>query len=403
MNKRQQICVLAGDGIGVEVTEAVLPLFDALKLPIDLKFGEIGWSCWKSQGNCIPDTTWKLIGESNATLLGAITSKPLREAEAELVPTLRGTGLVYVSPVIQLRQKLGLFANVRPVTDVLGDNRYRFSVIRENTEGLYAGLDFASIPQAFEPILAERERQGAPWSRQGLADATMTVRLQTRAGLERLFRFAFEHARQQGYERVTLADKPNVLRYSGAFAREILESVAADFPDIQCNIDNVDAVALWMVRRPERFGVIVAENMFGDILSDLGAGVMGGLGLAPSANIGAQGAYFEPVHGSAPTYAGQHKANPSAMFLSVALMLEHLGHAQAAQATRKAVSQVARSDCRTYDLGGTAGTFEVAAAIIRQTLEWAAQSGTATDHLQQNHALQQHALEKPALEKGTHA
>lgn len=398
MTQRQNVCVLAGDGIGMEVTAAVVPLFQALNLPIDLKFGEIGWSCWQKEGKCIPDSTWDLINASDATLLGAITSKPLREAEAELAPSLRGTGLIYVSPVIQLRQKLGLYANVRPISDVLGDNRYRFSVIRENTEGLYAGLDFASIPQAFEPILAERERNGAPWTREGPDDATMTVRLQTRAGLLRLFRFAFEHARQQGYDRVTLADKPNVLRYSGAFAREILESVAADFPDIQCNIDNVDAVALWMVRRPERFGVIVAENMFGDILSDLGAGVMGGLGLAPSANIGANGAYFEPVHGSAPAYAGQERANPSAMFLSVALMLEHLGHQHAAMATRKAVAQVARSECRTYDLGGTSSTFEVAAEIVRQTVEWARTPGEAPATTSGNHL-----QSKQTLGKGAHA
>lgn len=378
MSQRQKVAVLPGDGIGIEVTEAVLPLFEALNLPIDLSFGDIGWSCWQKEGNCIPGNTWKLIESSDATLLGAITSKPLREAEAELPEALRGRGKVYVSPVIQLRQKLGLFANVRPVTDVLGDNRYRFSVIRENTEGLYAGLDFASIPEAFAPILEERERNGAAWTRAGLDDATMTVRLQTRAGLTRLFRFAFEHAREQGHDRVTLADKPNVLRYSGAFARDILETVAADYPDIGFAIDNVDAVALWMVRRPERFGVVVAENMFGDILSDLGAGVMGGLGLAPSANIGAQGAYFEPVHGSAPAYAGQNRANPSAMFLTVALLLEHLGHAQAALAIRNAVAQVARSACRTYDLGGTANTFEVATVIVRQTLEWAAKLDAGT-------------------------
>ena len=390
MSSRQKVCVLPGDGIGIEVTEAVLPLFDTLNLPIDLSFADIGWSCWQKEGNCIPENTWKLISASNATLLGAITSKPLREAEAELSPALRGSGRVYVSPVIQLRQKLGLYANVRPVTDVLGDDRYRFSVIRENTEGLYAGLDFASIPPGFEAVLAERERNGAPWIREGADDATMSVRLQTRAGLTRLFRFAFEHAREQGFDRVTLADKPNVLRYSGAFARDILESVAADYPDIQSNIDNVDAVALWMVRRPERFGVIVAENMFGDILSDLGAGVMGGLGLAPSANIGAQGAYFEPVHGSAPAYAGQNRANPSAMFLTVALLLDHLGHGLAARAIRNAVSEVARSDQRTYDLGGNASTREVAAAILRHSLDWAERLDGASTH-RAPHAVKQGA------------
>ncbi|WP_311985915.1 isocitrate/isopropylmalate family dehydrogenase [Pseudomonas bharatica] len=211
--------------------------------------------------NCIPDNTWKLIESSDATLLGAITSKPLREAEAELPEALRGRGKVYVSPVIQLRQKLGLFANVRPVTDVLGDNRYRFSVIRENTEGLYAGWISPAFPRPSRRFSRSASATARPGPA-GLDDATMTVRLQTRAGLTRLFRFAFEHAREQGHDRVTLADKPNVLRYSGAFARDILETVAADYPDIGFAIDNVDAVALWMVRRPERFGVVVAENMF---------------------------------------------------------------------------------------------------------------------------------------------
>ncbi|AZE51418.1 isocitrate/isopropylmalate dehydrogenase [Pseudomonas chlororaphis] len=365
---RHRVCVLPGDGIGSEVVEAILPIFDALELPIDLDFGQIGWECWRTGGDPVPAETWAKIAAADATLLGAITSKALLEAEKELPEALRNTSRVYVSPVIQLRQRLSLYANVRPVTDVLGEGRFRFTVIRENTEGLYAGLDFASIPAEFEPLLKARELAGAPWSRDSAEDATMTVRLQTRAGLTRLFRFAFEYARQHDYQRVTLADKPNVLRYSGAFARGILEEVAAHYPDIAYNIDNVDAVALWMIRRPERFGVIVAENMFGDILSDLGAGVMGGLGFAPSANIGDAGAYFEPVHGSAPAHVGQDKANPSAMFLSLALLLEHLGYHAQAQAIEQAVTQVARHDCQTYDSGGQATTGQCAAAIIRRSV-----------------------------------
>ncbi|QPL46921.1 isocitrate/isopropylmalate dehydrogenase family protein [Halomonas sp. A40-4] len=368
MKSRQQICVLPGDGVGIEVTEAVLPIFEALRLPIDLKFGQIGWDCWRKYGDPVPAQTWEIISSCDATLLGAVTSKPLREAEEELRFSLRGSRLSYVSPVIQLRQKLELFANVRPITDILGDKRYQFTVIRENTEGLYAGLDFDSIPAEFEPVLARHEQNGAVWKRQGSKDATMSVRLQTRDGLIRLFRFAFDYAQRQGFKRVTLADKPNVLRHSGAFARDILETVAADYPDISAQIENVDAVALWMVRRPERFGVIVAENMFGDILSDLGAGVMGGLGLAPSANIGLKGAYFEPVHGSAPKYTGQDRVNPCAMFLTVALLLEHLGHHSSADAIRCAVTHVARSECRTSDLDGTASTSEMASAIVRQTV-----------------------------------
>jgi len=365
---RHRVCVLPGDGVGVEVVDALLPVFEALNLPIDLDFGQIGWECWRTGGDPVPAETWAKIAAADATLLGAITSKGLHEAEAELPAALRNTSRVYVSPVIQLRQRLSLYANVRPVTDVLGDGRFRFTVIRENTEGLYAGLDFATIPAEFEPLLKAKELAGAPWTRNSAEDATMTVRLQTRAGLTRLFRFAFEYARQHDYKRVTLADKPNVLRYSGAFAREILESVAAQYPDIAYNIDNVDAVALWMIRRPERFGVIVAENMFGDILSDLGAGVMGGLGFAPSANIGDAGAYFEPVHGSAPAHVGQNKANPSAMFLSLALLLEHLGYHAQAQAIERAVAQVVRHDCQTYDSGGQATTRECAAAIIERSV-----------------------------------
>lgn len=367
--RRQRICVLPGDGIGSEVTDAVLPLFDALRLPLDLHFGAIGWECWRRDGNPVPAATWAQIADADATLLGAITSKPLKEADAELPAQLRGAGVNYVSPVIQLRQRLGLFANVRPVTDVLGDQRFRFTVIRENTEGLYAGLDFPSIPAELEPLLRQHEARGAAWQRDGSADASVALRLQTRHGLARLFHFAFQHAREQGFDRVTLADKPNVLRHSGAFAKAIFDRVAADYPGIRGQIDNVDAVALWMIRRPERFGVVVAENMFGDILSDLGAGVMGGLGLAPSANFGATGAYFEPVHGSAPAYVGLHKANPSAMFLSVALLLDHLGHGAQATAIRQAVTQVARSTCRTPDLGGQATTTQVANAIIERTLQ----------------------------------
>lgn len=362
--KPKKICVLPGDGVGIEVTEAVVPLFEALELPVTLNFGKIGWECWRAEGNTVPQATWRLIQDSDATLLGAITSKPQREAQAELPSHLRHSEVPYVSPVIQLRQRLSLYANVRPVTDVIGDERFRFTVIRENTEGLYAGLDYASVPLEIEPLLLAKERQGASWQRTDRHDAAVSLRLQTRLGVTRLLRFACDHARAQGFDKVTLADKPNVLRNSSAFVRDILEEVAADYPDLQLNIENVDAVALWMVQRPERFGVIVAENMFGDILSDLGAGVMGGLGLAPSANIGEHGAYFEPVHGSAPAHAGLNKANPSAMFLSAALMLEYLDFTEAASRVRSAVRQVAQSDVRTYDLGGSYSTTEVAQRII---------------------------------------
>ncbi|AOR34681.1 hypothetical protein BFF78_29770 [Streptomyces fodineus] len=355
------VAVLPGDGIGPEVLDAALPVIDALGLPITLEHGDIGWEFWRTEGDPVPQRTWDLIGRSDAVLLGATTSKPGREALTDLEPHLRERAPRYVSPIIQLRQRLDLFANLRPVESYLGGTPYRFCVVRENTEGLYAGLDWDRVPEELWPLVA-----GHPNARlSGPDGTTASVRMLTRHGLDRILRFAFEHARAHGHPRVTLADKPNVLRHSSAYARERLEEIAADYPEIEYEILNVDAVALWMARRPERFGVVVAENMFGDILSDLGGGVMGGLGLAPSANIGENGNYFEPVHGSAPALAGTGRANPLAAFLTIGLLLEHLGFGEAADEVRGAVSHVTRRRDRvTYDLGGSATTTECAASVL---------------------------------------
>ncbi|MEV6028692.1 isocitrate/isopropylmalate family dehydrogenase [Streptomyces sp. NPDC052036] len=356
------VAVLPGDGIGPEVLDAALPVIEALGLPVDLEFGDIGWECWRTEGTPVPDRTWDLIGRSDAVLLGATTTKPRREALAELAPELRGQAPQYVSPIIQLRQRLDLFANLRPVENYLGGGTpYRFCVVRENTEGLYAGLDWDHVPDGMWPLVADHPNA----CRSGRPGSTASIRLQTAHGLDRILRFAFDTARDHGYGRVTLADKPNVLRQSSAYVLGRLEAIAADYPEIPFEVLNVDAVALWMARRPEQFGVIVAENMFGDILSDLGGGVMGGLGLAPSANIGEHGNYFEPVHGSAPSMAGRGRANPAAAFLTIGLMLEHLGFADEAGSIQDAVRHVTRRRDRvTYDLGGTATTGEAAQAVI---------------------------------------
>ncbi|MFI9645003.1 isocitrate/isopropylmalate family dehydrogenase [Streptomyces sp. NPDC052040] len=359
--KSKTVAVLPGDGIGPEVLDAALPVIDALDLPITLEHGDIGWEFWRTEGDPVPRRTWDLIERSDAVLLGATTSKPGREALADLNPDLRDRAPHYISPIIQLRQRLDLFANLRPVESYLGGTPYRFCVVRENTEGLYAGLDWDRVPEEMWPLVADHPNA----RRSGREATTASVRMLTRHGLDRILRFAFEHARAHGHPLVTLADKPNVLRQSSAYARERLEEIAADYPEIAYEILNVDAVALWMARRPERFGVIVAENMFGDILSDLGGGVMGGLGLAPSANIGENGNYFEPVHGSAPALAGTGRANPLAAFLTIGLLLEHLGFGEAAGQVRDAVSHVTRRRDRvTYDLGGTATTTECAASVL---------------------------------------
>lgn len=343
--------------------EAAIPILESLRLPIAMEFGEIGWECWRSQGNPIPEETWRRIEVSDATLLGAITSKGMSEAEEELAPQLRGQNLKYVSPVVQLRQRLDLYANVRPAFALVGNRKpFRCCVIRENTEGLYAGIDRHGVPNDLRDVLSHPNVK-----RSGSENATYSVRLQTRFALERIYTYAFRHAVSEGYDRVTLADKPNVLRESGQFAADIFHSVAADFPGITADIQNVDAAALWLERRPEKFGVIVAENMFGDILSDLLGGVMGGLGLAPSANIGAQQCYFEPVHGSAPGLAGKGRANPSAMLLSAALMLRHLDFVDSAERIEQAVrSVILQGRTVTYDLGGIASTQAMAKAILAE-------------------------------------
>ena len=348
MNKK--ILVLPGDGIGQEVCAAAMPVFEQLALPLSFEFGEIGWECWRRDGDPVPAETWRQIRASDAVLLGAITSKGKSQAEAELAPALQGKGLLYKSPVIQLRERLDAYVNVRPAERMVGGGRpFRLCVLREGTEGLYAGLDRRGVPEDLRAML-----KNASLEKSGPDQATFSVRLLTRYGMTRLFSYAFAYARANGYDRVTLADKANVLRESGQFSADLFHAAAADYPEITADIQNVDAVALRMVTRPETYGVIVAENMFGDILSDLAGGVMGGLGVAPSANVGGAIHYYEPVHGSHLRVAGQGLANPSAMFLTIGLMLEGLGFLAAARSVRDAVrATIARGRTVTYDLGAT--------------------------------------------------
>lgn len=363
-NSKIKLAVLPGDGIGREVTEASLPVFKALQLPIELTLGDIGWPYWQQEGTALPERTWQLINQADAVLLGATTSKPQREASQELAPHLQSLSLTYLSPIIQLRQKLDLFANVRPCFNISDkEGEFNFCIIRENTEGLYAGFDYYPLPKEIKRLIAKQPK----WQHIASTEISCTLRLQTKQSLKRLFEFAFQYATDHGMKRVSFADKPNVLRESAAFARDIFESVASCYPQIDADILNVDAIALWLVKSPERFGVIVCENMFGDILSDLGAGIMGGLGLAPSANIGQTTCYFEPVHGSAPRI-GANKANPAAMFLTISMLLEHFSFNQHAQKIKQAVKDVINDkQYLTYDLGGKSTTKDMANAIIARS------------------------------------
>ncbi|KTD21974.1 DlpA protein [Legionella londiniensis] len=356
-----KIAVLPGDGIGSEVTKAALPVLDCFQLPIKLRFGDIGWTCWRQEGSPLPERTWNLIHDSDAALIGAITSKPPREALKELAESFRHSPPEYISPIIQLRQRLDLYANVRPCFNISKEDKiFNFCIIRENTEGLYAGFDFYPLPEAIHSLLG----MDKGWGKISEDEISCTLRLQSKQGLLRIFRYAFQYAEQRKMTRVTFADKPNVLRNSSAFARNLFEEAAAQYPQIQADILNVDAVALWLIKRPESFGVIVAENMFGDILSDVGAAVMGGLGFAPSANIGKKGCYFEPVHGSGPRVEPGY-ANPSAMFLTIGMMLEQFGYGVEADKIKQSVIAVVNEGRHiTRDIHGSSSTEEMAQAII---------------------------------------
>lgn len=383
--KKLNIAVLPGDGIGVEVTQAALPIFAALDIPVNLSYGDIGWSCWTNEGTAIPERTWQLINAADTVLLGAITSKPQREAQNELIHQLQPQQLKYISPIILLRQHLDLYANVRPCFSLKTEAKpFNFCIIRENTEGLYAGFDYHPVPDPILTLLAQNPR----WQTIPTQEMSCALRLQSTTGLSRLFQYAFQYAAQHQMTRVTFADKPNVLRLSGEFAREVFEATASQYPHIHADILNVDSVGLWLVRRPEEFGVIVAENMFGDILSDVGAGVMGGLGFAPSANIGTEKCYFEPVHGSGPRI-GPKKANPSAMFLTISMLLNHFGYKTQALQIKQAIKDIVNNGrFVTYDVGGSSTTTDMANAIIEQCLhpKIKNQGNTMETQLQKLHA-----------------
>lgn len=335
---RHRIVLLPGDGIGPEIVDACRPVLAAAFPTWDFTDAAIGWDCWCTGGDPVPRETWRALESADAALMAAITSKPAREADAELAAHLRGTGLTYRSPVLQLRQRLDLYANVRPVEDVLDDDpadspspRFGFTVVRENTEGLYSHdfsmRDAASAAETATAGIWDAVKHDPTVTRSTPEDTAVALRVTTGFAWRRLLRTAAAltgRAADPALRRVTVADKPNILRESGAIIRDAVDEVAAEFPGVEFEIANADAVAMRMITQPRSFDVIAAENLLGDMLSDLGAGLMGGLGLPSSGNIGADHAVFEPVHGSAPDIAGRGIANPAAFLLSAVMCAEHL-------------------------------------------------------------------------------
>jgi 3-isopropylmalate dehydrogenase len=364
-----RIAVLPGDGVGKDVMDAAMIVLKKLKLDADLRFGDIGWECWCTEGNPLPDRTVKLLKEADVCLFGAITSKPKEEAERELAPELRGKGFIYNSPIVALRQMFDLHTNLRPCKAFPGNSlNYRddidLVVFRENTEGLYAGIEYHPLPEEVMHLLSETHPKMKRFAEVPLEDIAISLRLLTRKACQNIVRQAFTYAEKYGYKSVTVVEKPNILREtSGLMVREA-RKVALEFPDIELWETNIDAMTMWLVKNPQDYGVLVATNMFGDIISDLCAQLVGGLGFASSGNIGDEYAVFEPSHGSAPKYGGMYKVNPMAMLLTAKLMLDYLGEGDMATRLEAAIARVVREGkVRTYDMGGSNTTLEVAEAV----------------------------------------
>jgi len=366
---KYKLALLPGDGIGKDVMDAAKIVLDSLQFDAEYFYGDIGWEFWKEEGNPLPERTFNLLKQTNACLLGAITSKPIEEAEKELNPRLRGKGLTYHSPIVKLRQELNLHTNVRPCKGYYGNplnhkDGIDIVVFRENTEGLYAGVEFFPIPKEIMNALLKNNPKMKRFANNPLDEIAISTRIMTRRACESILTQAFEYAKKRGYKNVTIVEKPNILRETGGLMIREGRKVAKKFPNIQLFERNVDAMCMWLLKDPLSFSVLVAENMFGDIISDLCAQLVGGLGFTPSGNIGDKYAIFEPTHGSAPKYAGQYRANPIAMILSVKMMLEYLDEEEYTNMVEKAVAEVIKEKkVRTYDMGGNNTTLEVANEI----------------------------------------
>ena len=364
-----KIAVLPGDGVGKEVMEAALLVLNKMNFEAEYKYGDIGWKFWCKEGCPLPDRTIQLLKETDVCLFGAITSKPKEEAQMELIPELQDKGLVYSSPIVGLRQLFNLHTNLRPCKAFAGNPlNYRdgidLVVFRENTEDLYVGIEYHPLPAELMEVLNTTHPKMKRFADVPLEDVAISLRLLTRKGCQSIARQAFNYAKKHGYKTVTVVEKPNVVREtSGLMVRET-RKIAKDFPGIDLWEANIDAMTMWLVKNPQDYGILLSTNMFGDIISDLSAQLVGGLGFASSGNIGDNYAVFEPTHGSAPKYAGQYKVNPMAMLLTTKLMFDYLCEKQHADVLEKAIGRVIQgSKVRTYDMGGDNSTMEVAEAV----------------------------------------
>lgn len=369
---KYKIAWLPGDGVGNDVMDCAKIVLDTINLDAEYLPGDVGWEFWKNEGDPLPQRTIDLLNESDCCLFGAITSKPKEEAAKELSPKLQEKGLVYSSPIVRIRQLLNLHTNFRPCKSFEGNPlNYRddidIVVFRENTEGLYAGVEFHPVPQDIFDVLNKNHPKMKKFQDTPLDDLAISTRIFTRKACQNIVRQAFEYAKEHKRKSVTVVEKPNVIREtSGLMVREA-RKIAKEYPGIELRETNVDAMCMWLVKNPQDYDVLVSSNMFGDIISDLCAQLVGGLGFAASGNIGDNFGLFEPTHGSAPKYAGQYKVNPTAMLMSVKLMLEWLGEKEKAFKLEKAIATVIKEGkVKTYDLGGKNSSLEVAEEIAKK-------------------------------------
>ena len=366
---KYKIAWLPGDGIGVEVLEATKIVLDRLGLDAEYIHGDIGWKFWCKEGDALPQRTIDLFKNVNAALFGAITSKPAKTAQAELAPELQNKGLAYRSPIVRMRQLFDLYICLRPCKAYPGNPlNYKegidLVVFRENTEDLYAGVEFAPVPKELSDMLTRLAKPFAPFSKVPTDQYAISCKINTRSGSERIVRAAFEFARRFHRKKVTIVHKANVVRATDGLFLDVAKEVAKDFPEIPMDDANIDAMTMWLLKNPFNYDVFVEQNLYGDIISDLCAQMVGGLGFGCSGNIGERLAVFEPTHGSAPKYTGQYKVNPIATILAAKMMLDWLGDKEKGNAVENAVAAVIKEGkVRTYDMGGKSTTLEMAQAI----------------------------------------
>ncbi|MFC3551196.1 isocitrate dehydrogenase [Lysobacter cavernae] len=329
----QTITVIRGDGIGPEIMDATLHVLDSMNLGLQYEFADAGLVALEKHGELLPQATLDSIRKNRIALKSPLTT-PVGEG--------------FSSINVELRKRFDLYANVRPAKS-FPNTKSRFPdgvdliTVRENTEGAYIG-------------------EGQSLSEDG--ETALLTQKVTRRGSERIVRYAFDLARKTGRKKVTVVHKANILKSTSGLFLKTARTVAAEYPDIECNEMIVDNTCMQLVMRPEQFDIIVTTNLFGDIISDLCAGLVGGLGLAPGANIGTDAAIFEAVHGTAPDIAGQGKANPCALLLGAAQMLDHLGQTEKAERLRAAIiATLEAKDSLTPDLGGSGNTMSFSQAI----------------------------------------